>query len=170
MGTLTTYLAQRMQTTGPFSAQLCVEAVWCMACNRAFMICFRVQNWRNDSLDGANAAGQYRFSCSGSIPGVMGVAGGTDGCLATVDQTHTAGSSTASVTVSVGPVLATVSKPKQGNSAALIDLLLPSHCSYVVITDASLPGEHLHTWAWHIMCMLQGPALRSNDSRLAADY
>ncbi len=84
------------------------------------MLC-RVRNWHLDSLDGVNAATSNiisgsGFSCGSGLTGILSVVGSTTGtgCTVQVDKTDTAGSSTASVTLTFGSVSAVV-----GHSAFL---------------------------------------------------
>ncbi len=77
------------------------------------MLC-RVRNWHVDSLDGVNAATSdlvsgSGFACGSGLTGVLSVVASTGtGCTVQVDKTDTAGSSTASVTLTFGSVSAVV--------------------------------------------------------------
>jgi len=74
----------------------------------------RVRNWHLDSLDGVNAATSdivsgSGFACGSGRTGVLSVVATTGtGCTVQVDKTDTAGSSTASVTLTFGSVSAVV--------------------------------------------------------------
>ncbi|DBA74581.1 TPA: hypothetical protein ACH3X2_009453 [Trebouxia sp. C0005] len=82
----------------------------------ALLQAFLVRNWHLDSLDGVNAAtpnivSGSGLSCGSGLTGVLSVVGSVTGtgCTVQVDTTDTAGSSTASVTLTFGSVSVVVS-------------------------------------------------------------
>ncbi|DBB14474.1 TPA: hypothetical protein ACH3X3_004761 [Trebouxia sp. C0006] len=80
----------------------------------ALLQAFLVRSWHLDSLDGVNAATSdivsgSGFACGSGVTGVLSVVATTGtGCTVQVDKTDTAGSSTASVTLTFGIVSAVV--------------------------------------------------------------
>ena len=91
-----------------------MDTVYCV--NLAYdtnshVVC-RIRNWHLDSVDGVNAVSESSLACGAGATGVMSVAASATGCTVEASEADTAGSSTASVvlTVTLGSVVtATVS-------------------------------------------------------------
>ena len=113
------------------------------AANTQVAVC-RIRNWRSDSLDGANAVTcndavsicgpDVSFACGNGVANVMSVVGARTGCQVQGILTATAGSSTASVALTLGTqsaAVGTISLPY----AVLVETaprphaILAVHCS-----------------------------------------